>query len=268
MRKIVYLFLLLGTAVMAQKTEKRTVSDFKEVKVSQSINIDFTLGTSKSVEVEVQDPTDMQYVKTEVSNGVLRVYLEFPKKLSKKTMSKVQVTISNPTLEGVKTSSSAKFNLLNQVISKSFYVETSSSSKYTGALVKTDNLKIESSSSSAVAGKFEVTNITAFSASSSSRISMNLKTNKLDGQTSSSSLVDLKGSAKTADISSSSSSKIDGADFIVADLMVTASSSALIKLDVTQSISGKASSSGKITYKNKPTSINVSTSSSGYVGKM
>ncbi len=270
MKKLVYLFLLLGTGAIAQKTEKREVSDFNAIKVSQSINVDFTYGNNKLIEVEVQEPLDMQYVKTEVVNGILQIYIDVPKtkKLTRKSINEVKVTIINPKLEGVKISSSAKFTLKNQIVSRSFYVETSSSAKYLGALVKTDNLLLNASSSSAIVGKFEVANKTEFSVSSSARIKTDLATNKLEGKASSSSFVVLSGSAKEANITASSSSTIESTDFIVNNLNITASSSSLVKLNVTQSISGKVSSSGKVLYKNKPASVNVSTSSSGVVGKM
>lgn len=268
MKKLIYLLLLAGNVTFAQEMENRNVSDFKEIKVSQSIAVNFIQSNNKSVEVLVQNPEDLQYVKTEVVNGVLQIYVDLPKKIFKKGLNNIKVQVSNPVLEGVTISSSSTFNLTNEIVSKKFRIKSSSSSKYTGALVKTDNLEIESSSSSIVNGTFQVMNETSFLASSSSKIILNLKTKQLNGKSSSSSKILLSGSANQASVVSSSSSKIEGSSFSVVNLTCTASSSSMISIDVTDSITATVSSSAKVLYKGKPSTINASTSSSGVVAKL
>lgn len=268
MKKLAIIFLLIGSTVLAQKQEKRQVSEFSEVKVSQSIRLDFTTGETKAVEVEVEDEKDLQYVKTEVKNGVLQVYIDMPKGVFNNKMGRVNVKVKNPTLTGAYVSSSAAFTLTNKVKAKQFNLTTSSSGKFTGALVQADNLEITASSSSKIEGKFEVANNTVVDASSSSKIDIDLKANKVETSVSSSARIVMEGTAKTVTAKVSSSAKIDGKELAVKTLEGKASSSGMMSFTVSDEVRGKASSSGKIRVYGTANLVEVTKSSGGKIEKV
>lgn len=268
MKKLALVFLLIGSTVFAQKQEKRQVADFSAIKVSQSIQLDFTYGGSKSVEVHVGDKEDMQYVKTEVKNGVLHVFIDTPTGLFNHRVSAVQVQVSNPHLSGAYVSSSASMNVLNKVLAKDFTLTASSSGKFKGNLVQADNVSIEASSSAKVEGKFEVANNTAIDVSSSAKVDLDLKGNKVDMAASSSAKIEVDGSAKTVMAKVSSSGKIDGKDLAVKTLDGKASSSGTISLTVADEVRGKASSSGKISIYGTASLVEVKKSSGGKIEKI
>lgn len=268
MKKMILFFLLVGSSVFAQVKDTRKVEDFSKVKVSQSIKLDFTYGGSKSVVVEVENKEDLQYIKTEVSsNGQLRVFVDTPKSFKNIKISNIRVYVSNPSLDEVAVSSSAKFTLLNTVKSKSFKVAASSSSKYDGALVQTDNLVLDASSSAKISGSFEVSNTSDLSASSSSHIEVQLKTNKADLASSSSAKLSLSGNANSVNATVSSSASIKASEYKTKQLIAKASSSGFIDMEVSEELSGKASSSGKIIYRGNAKVITNAVSSGGQIKK-
>ncbi|MDR0227680.1 MAG: DUF2807 domain-containing protein [Flavobacteriaceae bacterium] len=268
MKKLVMFFLLLGTSAFAQVKETRKVADFNKVKVSQSIKLDFTYGKTKSTVVEVEEKSDLQYVKTEVlADGLLKVYIDVPKGMKSLKIKNVRVYVSNPSLEGVGVSSSAKFHLLNSIKAKSFKVTTSSSGDYEGALVQTDNLTLEASSSSEIEGSFEVTNNTSLATSSSAEIEISLKGNKASIVSSSSSTVKVKGTANDVVAEASSSASVDASGFKVKTLDARASSSGSIDMNVSETVSGRASSAGQITYTGTAKLTSKKVSSAGQIKK-
>lgn len=264
-----FVFLLAGSSLMAQVKEKRQVEDFKSIKSSQSIKVNFTYGKTKSVEVDVEDKADLEYVKTTVnSKGVLQISLESKSKKNFTMSSNVIVTISNPTLEGVELSSSSKFNLLNTVKAKSFSVQSSSSSKFTAVLVQADNLMLSASSSSKIEGIFEVINKSTIESSSSATCDFTLKAKDVQIAASSSSLIKIQGTGTSLDAAVSSSANIKGKDFKVKTLSGSASSAGKMAFDVADVVNGKASSSGQILFAGNATIGSSKTSSSGQIKRI
>lgn len=275
MKKIVMFFLLVGGSVFAQSKETRQVNDFSSVKSSQSIEVNFTYGGTKNVVVEVEKSENMKDVKTEVTgSGELKIFIEQERRkgnrwgFNSNDFGKVVVTISNPKLEGVTLSSSSKFNLLNKAKAKSFELKTSSSARFKGELVQADNLSVEASSSSKIDGSFEVINNASASASSSASIDISVKSKTGDFGASSSAKLSLAGNANSVDASVSSSGSIKGTSFTTKTLEGKASSSGSMVFNVTDEVSGRASSSGRIQYMGNAKIVSSNTSSSGQVKKI
>lgn len=67
---------LLSLVVSAQVSEKRTVSDFSNLKVATGVQVSYTISNSKSVLVETDDNEKLQFIKTEVENGVLKIFID------------------------------------------------------------------------------------------------------------------------------------------------------------------------------------------------
>lgn len=283
MRKLFLLFLLVGLSGLAQTKEKREVGDFDAIKVSQGIVVDFSIGNSKSVEVDVEDSEDLQYVKTEVDNqGVLNIYIENSKVSSSSdrkgkkfkifnnviSIRKVHVKVSNPTLVAAYASSSGKINLENEIKTKVFTITSSSSAKVQAKSVQCDNLTITSSSSADVEGVFQVTDASSLKATSSANIEAIVHTKQMEVSCSSSADILLTGHAKETQASVSSSGSIKALDFETDDLQGKASSSGSMRFLVNQKVFGRASSSGSISYKGQASIVESNTSSSGSVKKI
>lgn len=89
-----------GSGIM--KKETRSVDDFTGVHTSAGIHVYLTQG-AKSVEVEA-DENVLEYVKTEVRNGVLKVGYKSNKGIN--TKSKTKVYVSTPEIDNLSASSS------------------------------------------------------------------------------------------------------------------------------------------------------------------
>lgn len=276
MKKLVLFFLLVGSSVFAQVKETRQVSDFDRVKASQGIRVEFTYGEPKSVVVDAEDQELLSRVKTEVNaDGRLSVYIESKEKRKRNKIvymgsngKSVVVTIHNPKLEGVQVSSSARFNLLNEAKAKQFSLTASSSGRYEGAVVKTDDLTVEGSSSGKVVGGFTVMNSASLSASSSASVEVSLTSKKASFGVSSSGKISVDGKAEEVTASASSSGNIRAREFATKLLDARASSSGSMIFAVSNEVIGKASSSGRIQYVGNIEKVNVSTSSSGSVKRV
>ncbi len=276
MKKLVLFFLLVGSSVFAQVKETRQVSDFEKVKASQGIRVEFVYGEPKSVVVDAEDQELLDRVKTEVDGtGRLSVYIESKERRKRNKVvfmgsngKSVVVTIHNPKLEGVQVSSSARFNLLNEAKAKQFSLTASSSGRYEGAVVKTEDLTIEGSSSGRVVGGFTVMNNASLSASSSASVEVSLTSKKASFSVSSSGKISIDGKSDEVSASASSSGSIKAREFTTKVLEGRASSSGSMIFTVSDEVIGKASSSGRVQYVGNVQKVNVSTSSSGTVKRV
>lgn len=91
-----------GTA----KTETRAVSGFKKIDASGAVNVDVTIGSSFSVEVQADDNL-LANIKTETSGDTLKIYSE--DRISPKT--RINVKISMPAIEGLEVSGASSGNV-------------------------------------------------------------------------------------------------------------------------------------------------------------
>lgn len=147
-------------------TETRDLKDFKAVEVSGVFNVEVVAQKDFSVQVEADDNL-LQYIKTEVHNGVLEI--STTKQI--KSKSGLKIRISAPDIERVEASGVAKINV-SDLKNAGFNVNTSGASKIELSGV-TDKLVIEVSGAS----KIDAENLTARAAtidsSGASKISVN-----------------------------------------------------------------------------------------------
>jgi hypothetical protein len=131
-------------------TENRDVKGFKSIDVSGVFNVEIVAQKDFSVQVEADDNL-LQFIKTEVRNGVL----EISTTQRIKSKNGLKIRISAPDLEGIEASGVAKI-LVTDLKNAAFKVDTSGASKVELAGV-TDKLNIEVSGAS----KIEAENLTA-----------------------------------------------------------------------------------------------------------
>lgn len=250
--------LLTSLLALSQVSENRTVSNFSKLKASQSIQVFYTVSNTVSVKVETDDNEKLQFVKTEVENGTLKVFVDTSSDTGKNSKKKrrnynngvnfktLKAYVSGPSLNSFKASSSADIKIEN--------------------LNTTENLDVAVSSSGSISGKFKCESA-KIDASSSADFKGEIEAKSINVETSSSADVYLKGKTEKLTVKSSSSSKCDAYQLEAGDVFATASSSADINLHVLRSLDAKASSSADINYTGNPSQVTSDKSSSGSVSK-
>jgi hypothetical protein len=251
---------LISLISLAQVSETREITDFSKLRVSNSIDVFYTISDKISVIVETDDNEKLKLIKTEVENGTLKLYVDtkgYKGKDTKKGKKRsnisfingvdfqvLKITVSGPNLVEIKASSSADVKIENTN--------------------KSSNLDVAVSSSGSISGSFNCTNLT-IDASSSGDFTGKIDATSVEIESSSSSDVNLSGKATKISVKASSSSSCDLKDFAVEKAEIKASSSADVSIKVTKSIDAKASSSASIVYYGNPTAVKKEESSSGSV---
>ena len=175
--------------------EKREVSGFKQIDVSNSIQVEITAQKDFSVEVEADDNL-LPLIKTEVRNGVLRIKSEG----RFNTKNPVIVRVSAPNIEDLDVSGASKVNLTNlsnedlQIHSSgaskikvegttvNLEIETSGASKIDAENLKAENVSVDASGASNV--NVAVSNELKVDASGASNISYSGTPTNLEKKTS------------------------------------------------------------------------------------
>ncbi len=254
---------LISLISIAQVSENREISTFSKLKASSGIDVFYTISDKISVQVETDDAEKLKLIKTEVDNGTLILSIDTkeykkPKnkeKGKKKNKSNIhfindvefqvlKITISGPSLEAIKASSSADIKLEN--------------------LNKSNNLEIKVSSSGSISGSFECANLSV-DASSSGDFLGTIAATSIEIESSSSSDVVLSGKATKVLVKASSSSDCDLKKLIVETAIIQASSSADVFINATKSVEAKASSSAAIVIFGNPSEVKKEESSSGSI---
>ncbi len=258
MNKFIIITTLLITGFLtAQIKENREVADFSKLKASSSVQVFYTISSTKSVQVETDDAEKMQYIKTEVIGETLNIYLDTNKNSDKKKSRKrkwnnninfkvLKITISGPNLNAIKASSSGFVKIEN--------------------LNTSDNLDIAVSSSGSIKGNFECKNL-KIDASSSGEFVAEVVSKTAMIESSSSSTVTLEGKAVELNVKASSSGDCNVKEFKVENAVVLASSSASVSVYTSNSVEAKASSSASVSFYGNPTNVSKEMSSSGSVMK-
>ncbi|WP_339887472.1 DUF2807 domain-containing protein [uncultured Flavobacterium sp.] len=256
-------FFLVSIITLAQVSENREVSNFSKLQASNAIEVSYTISNTKSILVETDDNENLKYLKTEVENGTLKLYVDtkdYKKEGKTKKKSKgnnvnwingveftvLKITVSGPNLEEIKASSSADIKITNTNTSTDLNIAVSSSGSISGNF-NCSNLVIDSSSSGEFSGSVNTTTIAIESSSSSD--------------------VNLSGNATEISVKASSSSSCNLKEFKVETALIKASSSADVTINVSKSLIAKASSSASIVYYGSASQVSKEESSSGSVSK-
>lgn len=244
-------FLLFSILAKAQVSENRTVGEFSKLKVATGVDVIFTQDTKISVKAEADDAEKLQDIVTNVSGNTLEVFVD-SKNFNKKDKKNKQrykhkilkVYVSAPYVDSFQASSSGSITAKNEITVKSADIKVSSSGSFSGN-IKSDEITIKASSSGDVKGQITAKNTNV--------------------EVSSSADVDLYGTSENISVSASSSADLNGKNLTVKKASVSASSSSDVTLNVTDSLTAKASSSASITYSGNPAKVEVEKSSSGSV---
>ncbi len=250
MKKVLLSLMFVGLTLTAfcQKKETRAVSNFTGIDASSVFDITVTKGNAESLTIEADDAV-MPYVRSEVKDGVLNLYIDKDGKTEQIKTLKASIVMKN--LEKVSLSGACKLSSKDLFTPDNFKSDCSGASSLTLSL-KTGQLTAGSSGASKISLNAEAANTTKFNLSGSSKINVELKAADVQFNNSGVSSVELNGSASSIKIGTSGTSKIKAENFMVKSATIESSGSSNITLYVTETLKVNSSGASTIKYKGSP----------------
>lgn len=215
------------TLVNDANAEKRMVTPFTGVDVSNAITLYISQGNEDAVAVSCTEASDTRKVKTEVKNGVLKIFLDngFWGGAWKDKKVKAYVSIKNPNFMSISGASSCKLN------------ET----------INAENLKINISGASNIKG--------------------NLRVNNLKLNISGASSASLNGTSTQAFIDASGASSFKCYDLLIDDCTAEASGASSLNINVKTKLSASAGGASSIKYLGNPNVVKSDASGASSIKK-
>ena len=224
----------------------RTVEAFHGVDISAGVIVDFTQGNDRKVEV-IADADKMQYVKTKVENGILKVSIDRSSNKNLK-FKKLLVNIQNPKLDNLYVSSGSIFKTKNKVSDEKLNAQINS-----GAIITAD---------------FDYSEMT-IQANSGSVLTLDINAKMLDFSGNSGMIINAKGNAENASFKLGSGASCNAQNLISKNVKVDVNSGAIAKVNASYSLDVSASSGAIVQYKGNPeVNSNVKKSSGAIIKKI
>lgn len=224
----------------------RTVEAFHGVDISAGVIVDFTQGSDRKVEV-IADADKMQYVKTKVENGILKVSIDRSSNKNLK-FKKLLVNIQNPKLDDLYVSSGSIFKTKNKVSDEKLNAQINS-----GAIITAD---------------FDYSEMT-IQANSGSVLTLDINAKMLDFSGNSGMIINAKGNAENASFKLGSGASCNAQNLISKNVKVDVNSGAIAKVNASYSLDVSASSGAIVQYKGNPeVNSNVKKSSGAIIKKI
>ena len=236
MKKIVFAFLsfALMTGAFSQtkvindkNAQKRDVKNFHGVRVSNGIHLYLSQGNEEAVAVSASDEEYTNRIKTEVDNGILKIYYDHGNLPWHMEGKRLRAYVSFKAIDQLRANSGAEVEVDGAIKSSDLSFEFTSGSSFNGR-VESSSLKVDQNSGA----ETQISGTTG-----------NLR----------------------VDISSGSSFK--GYDLETETCDASTSSGATLKVTVKKELTASASSGGQIYYKGGGVIRDISTSSGGEVTK-
>lgn len=210
--------------------ESRNVGEFSGVHASTGVRVIFKQESPTNVKV-IADADKLQYVVTKVENGILKIYVD-NKGMKNLKFKNLNINVSSPKINTIKTSSGASFTVVNSV--------------------NENNLNIDASSGSIINGKFNISNTTHAEVTSGSSIRANINSKNLVFKGSSGSTATFEGQAGSAEFDISSGALCKADSLRTNKVQAESTSGANLSINVVDNLKVKASSGGLVKYKGNP----------------
>lgn len=239
MKKVMFvlIFAMALIKVSAQKTiindanaQARTVGSFHAIEVSNSIDLYLSQGNEEAVAVSANDSKYRDRIKTEVSNGVLKIYMEKENGFSWTSGNhKLKAYVSCKMLDKLSASGSSDVYVDGSLTGDNLAIQLTGSSDFKGT-VKVNELSLDQRGSSDATISGQANNVTInisgssdvrgyglvvdnCTAQASGSSDLNITVNKeLNAHASGSSDIYYKGAAVIKDLHSSGSSTVSKKD--------------------------------------------------------
>lgn len=207
----------------------RNVENFHGIDISSGVIVDFTQGNERKIEV-IADADKLQYVKTKVENGILKVSID---RSSNKKMKfkKLLINIQNPSLDNLYVSSGSIFNTKNKIV--------------------IDNIEAKINSGAIINGDFKTKN-SFFDANSGSIINLNLSSDQFLLHADSGMMANLTGNVKNATFKLDSGASCNAQKLEAENVIAEVNSGAIAKINATSKLDVVASSGAIVQYKENP----------------
>jgi hypothetical protein len=247
------LFVVAGISLNAQNVvhdpnaRVRNVGSFNKIRVSSAISLYLSQGNQQAVAVSSEDQKVTERIITEVSNGVLKIYVEngvWNKWNWGNKHLKAYVTFT--TLEMLDASGACNVELTDPIKVDDFKLVLSGASNMKG-VIKGGNLNFDLNGASN--GKIDA-NGTSFTMSESgaSNYKGSITTGKAGFDINGASVIDIDGSATDLTVSASGASNFKGGDFQVVNCKIEATGASSANLVVTKDLQATASGASSIHY--------------------
>jgi len=251
MKKVSLFLVVAGLTTMVafgQKKEIRTVSGFTGINASSVFDITVTKGSTESLTIETEEGV-MPYVRSEVRNGVLHLYLDNGNRI--KNIKTLKASVVMKDLDKVLLSGTCKLTANDLFTSAKFTGDCSGVSNLT-VNVNTDQLNINASGACNVQLRANVTGNANLDVSGTSKIHGDLKAVHVKFNSSGVSSTELTGSASDIKIDISGTAKIKGENFEVQTASVESSGTSAITLNVTDVLKVNSSGASTVNYTGTP----------------
>ena len=247
--------------------EVRSVSSFNKIKVSNGISLYLSQGNTSSVAVSAGDKEYTAKIKTEVSDGVLKIYVQNGAwngwNWSNKHL-KAYITFTE--LQMLDASGASSVELVDPSISvKDFKLELSGASSMKGT-VKGDNLSVEISGASDAKVNFSGNHLD-IGLSGASDLKGMLTGDKMSFDLTGASTADVNGNTNMISIVASGASDFKGYDVTSTNCTAEASGASNINISVSKDLDARASGASNIHYNGTAVISNLDVSGSSNVKK-
>lgn len=270
------LMCLFAIAAFAQNLTKETrnVPSFTGLDASSAFTIELKKGPTPSVVIECE-PQYLPHIRTEVANGVLKLYYHNNDVIRVRTRTPFKAYITTSELDYLDLSGACTLTSSDLFTPARFKVDLSGASKVTGLRIDTKDASIETSGAANLsmeihcdrascdisgASKNSINGVIKqidIDISGASKASYSLKSERMTIEASSGSTVTLEGEANQTKISLSSAATLSAEQCTVKEMELSASSASRANVYVTETLSPHLSSAAKLNYKGAPRITNL-----------
>jgi hypothetical protein len=250
-RVVVFLLILVLMPVIAfgRKIETRPVPGFTGINASGVYDITVTKGNTESLTIEAEDEV-IQYVRSEVRDGVLHLSLNNRNKLNNIKTLKASIVMRN--LDHVTLSGACKLTA-NDLFTPDKFKAGCSGASTIDVNINTGQLNMEASGASNIRMIANVTGDTYLNLSGASKVRGELKSGNVKFNISGVGSIELTGSTTDVKIDTSGTSKIMAENFAVKTATIQSSGASNITVNVSDTLKISASGASSVSYKGSPT---------------
>lgn len=268
MKRLLFFLMIFGmttTVVFSQKKETRQVLGFTGIDASSAFDITVTKGDRESLVIEADDEV-MPFVRSEVKNGILNLYLDNYNTANNKKVDILRAVIVMKNLDKVSLSGACKLTSNDQFSPDKFKVDCSGASNMT-VNVSTTQLSIETSGVCIIQIKADVAGDANMDISGASKIRGELQTANVVFSSSGVSTVELNGSATNFKMNVAGTSKVNAENFTVKNADIVSSGTSVITVNATDILKVSSSGAASVNYKGSP-SVQINSSQAARVAKI
>jgi len=225
----------------------RTVGSFNKIRVSSAISLYLSQGNTQAVAVSSEDDKYTSKVITEVSNGVLKIYVENGAWNGWNWGNKhLKAYVTFTTLEMLDASGASNVELTDPINVADFKLELSGASNMKGA-IKGSNMKFEISGASN--GKIDVAGTSfTISQTGASNFKGSINAPKSSFDLSGASVTDVNGNSEDIVIDASGASNFKGEDLQAVNCKIEATGASSANINVSKEINVTASGASSVHY--------------------